>query len=84
MVSRQPQTAGFLEGLKWLGKFTGAATIVNSGIDAYKDCRKGNWVSGTWNLAKAAGQGVIMWGGGEEMELLWNTGTLAYFNMIWS
>jgi hypothetical protein len=60
-----------------LARVTGVITIYNNGSEAREEYKKGNYMKAAWKGFEAAGTGVIMFFGGEELELGWNLATMA-------
>jgi len=62
--------------LKYIGEFTGIYSAVRDGSKAINDFQNGHYLNGAWHATETIAQTIFLFGGGEEIELGWNLGTL--------
>jgi hypothetical protein len=60
-----------------LAKVSGAATILSNSVEAAEEWKKGNIGTAIWKGTEALATTAFLIFGGEEIELLWNLGTMA-------
>ena len=76
------KVAGKLGAMRFLGRVRGALSLYND-YNEYKEAKaKGHIWGAAWGVTKGVMQVGFLLGGGEEIELGWNLGTMAIDGII--
>lgn len=68
--------AGKVSAMEVLGKVTGAVSLYDDWEEGKEAWDKGNAAGVAWNITKAIATTTFLVGGGEEVELAWNLGSM--------
>jgi len=74
--------AGEVTAMRVLGKVTGALSLYDDYNEYQAAKEQNNTLGETWAFTKGVAQTIFLFGGGEEVELGWNLGTMAVDGII--